>query len=173
MVFGGFGELGAGGVERVLGERRARLDTVHEPVGELGLAEGERGAHERGQGGGVVGVGVDVRNLRELDQQRVRLLSMPLGEQQPRGGRERQRAHLWLAALAGRREQLVRGRGVLVRAALGEQAQLQGARLDGGDVAGRLQALGQRDGFGQRLLGAGRARRGRSCSWRRCRARTR
>ena len=41
---------------------------------------------------------------------------------------------------------------VLVRAALGEQAQLQGARLDEGDVAGRLQALGERLCLGQRLL---------------------
>ena len=91
MLFGGFGELGAGGAERVLREGRAGLDSVGESVGELGLAEGERGAHELGQGGGVVGVGMDVRNLRELVQQRVGLLSMPLSEQQPRGGPEHRR----------------------------------------------------------------------------------
>jgi hypothetical protein len=66
-----------------------------------------------------------------------------LGEQQPRGGRERQRDDLRLAALAGPREELVRAGGLLVRAALGEQAQLQRARLGEADVAGRLQALGQ------------------------------
>ena len=60
---------------------------------------------------------------------------------------------LWLAALTRCREQLLGGRGVLVRAALGEQAQLQGAGLAGDDIAGCLQALGKRHGFGQRLLG--------------------
>ena len=42
---------------------------------------------------------------------------------------------------------------MFVRAALGEQAQLQGAGLAGDDIAGCLQALGKRHGFGQRLLG--------------------
>ena len=53
----------------MLDEWRARLDTVHEPCGELGLPKGERGAHERGQRCGVVGLGVDPGKLRELDQQ--------------------------------------------------------------------------------------------------------
>ena len=56
-------------------------------------------------------------------------------------------------ALTGRREQLLGGRGVLVRAALGEQAQLHGARLEGDRIAGCFQSLCQRHGFGQRLLG--------------------
>ena len=49
MVAGRFGELGAAGAEGVLLERRARLDPVDEAVGEVGLLEGERGAHELGQ----------------------------------------------------------------------------------------------------------------------------
>ena len=94
----------------------------------------------------------------------VRLLSTALGEQQPRGRRERQRDPLRLAALARRRDELVCGGRVLVRAPLGEQAQLHGAWLDGDDVAGLLQALRQRIDLGQRLLGQAAARRGRSHS---------
>ena len=101
------------------------------------------------------------------------LLWMSLGGQEPRGGRERQRVHLWLAALARRFEQLVGGRGVLVRAALGQQAQLQGARLDGADVAGRLQGLGERTGVGQRLVGPAELGEKARGAWRRSRARTR
>ena len=143
-----------------------------EPAGELGLAEGERGAHERGQGGGVVGVGVDVRHLRELVQQRAAPAVGAPGRAAAGGGRERRRVLLWLAALADRREQLLGGRGVLVRAALGEQAQLHGARLGGGcrrPPPGALQAARLRPAPAR----PGRALRGRWCSCWRSRARTR
>ena len=135
--------------------RRAACAARHRPrAGRRAPAGGGRARCARARaGGGVVGVGADVRNLLELVQQRARAAVGALGEQQPRGGRERHRVVLRLAALARCREQLVGGRGLLVRAALGEQAQLHGARLDGVDVAGRLQALRQRDGLGQRLLG--------------------
>ena len=88
---------------QMLDERRARLDTVHQPVGELRLPKRDCRAHERGQGGGVVGVGADVRDLRELVEERARLLWLSSGEQQSRGGRECQREHLRLPALTGPR----------------------------------------------------------------------
>jgi hypothetical protein len=66
LLAGGFGELGACGEQRMLEERTARLDALGEAGGELVLLQGERRADERGQDGGVVGVGADPRDLLEL-----------------------------------------------------------------------------------------------------------
>ena len=154
MLSRGLGELGASGAERVLDERRARLDAVHEPLGELRLLERERGAHERraarrrsrGRRGSP--------DLLELDQQGVRLLLDAPGRAAA-GPRPRTPCAYycgWPLSRAVATSSSAAG-VLLVRAPLGEQAKLHGAWLDGEDVAGRLQALRQRDRLGQRLLG--------------------
>ena len=51
-VAAGLGEGGAGRHQSVLGVGRLWLDPGHEPVGELGIAECERGANHRGQEAG-------------------------------------------------------------------------------------------------------------------------
>ena len=69
VVAGVLGELGAGGAEGVLVERVAGLEPVGEPLGERGIAGGERGSHHRGQLSRVVGRLAGARYLLELGEQ--------------------------------------------------------------------------------------------------------
>ena len=62
------------------------------------------------------------------------------------------RDELWSFALAGGGEQRVGVGHVIMRVALGEQTQLQGAGPDERDVADGLQYVGERGGLVQRLL---------------------
>ena len=65
-MLGGFGELGAAGCERVLLERRDRLDPGDEADGEIAIAERERAAHEFVEDRGGVGVGAGAGSLVEF-----------------------------------------------------------------------------------------------------------
>jgi hypothetical protein len=92
VVSGRFDELGATLAERLLAERRARLDAGDQPRGELRIAEGVRGAHELRQERGVVGLGADVGRLFEFGQPGSSLLWAAPGEQHLGRGRECHRA---------------------------------------------------------------------------------
>src|SRR6266511_1607195 len=69
VLTGVLGELRAGSAERVLVERVPGLESVGEPLGEGGVARGERGSYHRGQLSRVVRRLSGARYLLELGEQ--------------------------------------------------------------------------------------------------------
>ena len=154
IVTGRFRQSCAAVSERMLLKRRNRLHAVDETARECWIVEGERCPHQFGQPGGVARVVAGGGQLLELGEECVGRLCLPLGEQQPRGVGECHGDDLRFTARACAWDQLVRTRGLLVRALLGEKAQLDRARLGSGDVPGLLQPLRECGGFGECLLGS-------------------
>ena len=143
VVPGCLGELGAAGAERVLGERCSRLDAIREPGGELGCSSASAVRTSSGR----ARRSRDRPGFRRPVRARAaapRLLRSALGEQEPCGGRERQRALLRFAARADGRDSSSTAAACSCAPRSARRRSCSAAQLDEVDVAGRLQVLRQR-----------------------------
>ena len=157
VVAGVLGELGAGGAEGVLVERVAGLEPVGEPLGEVGVAGGERGPQHRRELSGVVGDVTRAGRLLDLGEERACLVGCAGGEPGGGGGREHLDGRVWRGLRARCLDEPVGDAGRALGLAAGEVGrQLERAHPDQARMFAPLAstAAASRAGPFERLLGA-------------------
>src|SRR6185437_5236027 len=89
VVAGVLDELGAGHAEGMFAERVAWLEPFREPLGEVGVAGGQRSPYHRTELSGVVRGLTCAGRLLDLGEERARLVGFCGGEPSGRDRRER------------------------------------------------------------------------------------